>query len=71
MTEKSVSNNLIQHKSFVCSLFNCQAILFDPQIGPYQMLQPRDRVDLVVMAIQGYSTFPRAPALLEPRYQMV
>ena len=28
-------------------------------------------VDLRAMTIKGYSAFPKAPALLEPRYQIV
>ena len=35
------------------------------------MLPPRDRVSLKVMAIKGYSPFPKAPALLEPHHQIV
>ena len=29
------------------------------------------RVDLTVMAMKGYSAFPKAPALLEPHHQIV
>ena len=29
------------------------------------------KVDLRVMAMKGYSTFPKAPALLKPHYQIV
>ena len=35
------------------------------------MLPLRARVDLGAMAIKGYSTFPKAPALLEPHHQIV
>ena len=38
---------------------------------PYQMLPLRARVDLGAMAMKGYSTFPKAPTLLEPHHQMV
>ena len=31
-------HNTIEHQSFVCTLFNGQAILLDPYIGPYQVL---------------------------------
>ena len=50
-----------KYKSFVCTRFKCQTVLFDLQIGPYQMLPLRARVD---MAAKGYSSFPKAPALL-------
>ena len=35
------------------------------------MLPFRDRVDLGVMAMKGYSAFPKAPALLELHHQIV
>ena len=35
------------------------------------MLPVRDRVDLGVMVMKGYSAFPQAPALLEPHHQIV
>ena len=38
--------------------FKCQTVLFDPYIGPYQVLPLR-------------STFPKTPALLEPPHQIV
>ena len=41
-------------------------VLFDPQIGPYQVLPLRARVDLGATAMKGYSAFPKAPALLGP-----
>ena len=41
-------------------------ILFIPLTGPYQVLPFRARVDLGAMAMKGCSTFPNAPALLEP-----
>ena len=45
-------------------------VLFNPQIGPYQVLPRWARVDLKVMAMQGYSAFPKAPTLLEPHHQI-
>ena len=42
-----------------------QTVLFDPG------LSLRARVDLGAMAMKGYSTFPKAPALLEPNHQIV
>ena len=35
-------------------------------IGPYRVLPLLAWVDLEAMAIKGYSSFPKAPALLEP-----
>ena len=35
------------------------------------MLLLRVRLDLVAMAMKGYSAIPKAPALLEPRHQIV
>ena len=35
------------------------------------MLLLQARVDLGVMAMKGYSTFPKASALLEPHHQIV
>ena len=46
-------------------------VLFNPQIGHYQVLPLRARVDLGAMAMKGYSAFPKAPALLEPHHQIV
>ena len=46
-------------------------VLFDPKIGPYQVLPPRVRVNLGAMAMKGYSAFPKAPALLEYQRQIV
>ena len=46
-------------------------VLFNPLIGPYQVLPLRTRVDLEVMAMKGCSAFPKAPASLEPHHQIV
>ena len=48
-----------------------QLVLFNPQIGPYQVLPFRARVDLGAMAMKGCFTFPKAPASLEPHHQVV
>ena len=40
-------------------------------IGPYQVLPLRARVDLGAMAMNGYSAFSKAPALLEPPHYVV
>ena len=42
-------------------------ILFNPN----QVLPLQARVNLGAMAMKGCSTFPKAPALLEPQYQIV
>ena len=46
-------------------------VLFDPQIGPSQVLPLQDSVGLGAMAMKGYSAFPKASALLEPHHQIV
>ena len=33
-SNSSISNNSISYKSFVCTRFKSQTVLFDPQIGP-------------------------------------
>ena len=43
-------------------------VIFNPYIGPYQVLPLRARVDLGAMAMKGYSVFPKALALLEPHH---
>ena len=40
---------------------NMQIVLFNPLIGPYQVLPFRARVDLGAMAKKGCSAFPKAP----------
>ena len=41
-------------------------VLFDPLIGPYQVL--RLQVELDAIAIKGYSTLLKIEALLEPHH---
>ena len=48
-----------------------QLVLFNPQIGSYQVLPFRAWMDLGAMAMKGCSEFPKAPASLEPHYQIV
>ena len=36
-----------------------QLVLFNPEIGPYQVLPRRARMDLGAMVIKGYSAFPK------------
>ena len=38
---------------------------------PYQVIPLQASVDLGVMAMKGYSTFSKAPPLLEPHHQIV
>ena len=40
-------------------------LLFDPQIGPYQVQPLQARVDLGTVAMKRYSAFPKALVLLE------
>ena len=45
-------------------------VLFDPQIGPNQVLPLWTRVNLGAMAMKGFSAFLKVPALLEPHPQI-
>ena len=55
---------------FTLSL-NVKQFYLNPLIRPYQELPFRAKADLGTMLMKGYSTFPIAPALLEPHYQIV
>ena len=55
----SISSNSVEHKSFVFTQSKCQTVLFDPWIGPYQMLLLQTRMDLGAIALQ------------EPNHQIV
>ena len=46
-------------------------ILFNPYIGPYQVLPRWAKVDLGAMTMKGCSAFPEDPALPEPHHQIV
>ena len=59
---------LIQTIQFTISM---QLVLFNPWVGPYQMLPFRARVDLGAMARKGCSAFTKAPASLETHHQIV
>ncbi len=48
-----------------------QLVLFNPEIGLYQVLPFWARVDLGVMVMKGYSAFPKVPASLEPHHQII
>ena len=70
-SNSSISNNPIYCKSLVCTQFTCQTVLFDPLLGPYQLLPLWARVDLGAMARKGCFAFSIARALLEPHHQIV
>ena len=46
--------------SLFCTHLHGQSILFEPHVGPYQVLPLMVRADLTIMAINGYYTFPKA-----------
>ena len=50
---------------------NMLLVLFNPYIGPYQVLPRWARVDLGAMAVKGCSAFPIAQVSLESRHQIV
>ena len=53
--------------------FKCQTVLFDPSIGPYQVLPLQVRVDLVEMEMKGYSLFQKSSSdslILYPGYSL-
>ena len=58
------------HKPLIYIQFKWQTILFDPYIGPYQVPSLRATEALRVTALKEYSTFPKAPALLKPYYEI-
>ena len=57
----SISNNSVLRK---------YAVLFDPLIGLYSVLPLRTWMDKRVMAIKGYSAFPKVPVFLEPHHEI-
>ena len=44
-------------------LGNYSLVLFDPYIGPYQVLPLQARVDLGAMAMKGLSAFPQSSGI--------
>ena len=48
-----------------------QLVLFNPEIGLYQMLPFQVRVDLGAMAMMGCSAFLKTPVSLEHHHQTV
>ena len=73
MVSNYISLTIQLNISLLFTLLNkqTQTVLFDPLIGPYQVLPLWTKIDLEVLAMNGYSIFPKAPALLEPHHQMV
>ena len=69
----SFTHNLMEKQLILNNsvLRNNSLVLFDPYIGPYQVLPLWFMMDLGAMAMKGYSAFPIAPVLLEPHYQIV
>ena len=65
-----ITNNSIKDQSFIYTQFKCQMILFDPEIGPYQELPFRIRVDVEAWVMKEYIAFPRAQGL-EPHHHIV
>ena len=61
-------------QSFILKIqfsISMQLALFNPLIGPYQVLPFQAKKDQGAMAMKGWSTFPKAPASLEPHHQIV
>ena len=61
----------IQFSQTVQFSISIPLVLFSPQIGPYQVLQLRARVDVGAMAMKSGSVFPKPPAFLKPHHQIV
>ena len=61
----------VQTKTMVQFSISMQLVLFNPLIGPYQVLQFRARVDSGVMKMKGCSAFSKALASLEHHHQIV
>ena len=51
------------------TIFYKYIFLFNPLMGPYQVLPLRVRVDQGAMVMKGSSTFPKPPKL-EPHHQI-
>ena len=59
----------MSQRSLVCTQLNGLIALFDPEMGPHQVLPRQVRVDLGVMVMKKYSSLPQTPGL-EPHHQM-
>ena len=49
----------------------CRTVLFNPLIGPYQVLPLWATINLKAITMKGCSAFSKASALLEPHHQIV
>ena len=59
------------HMSFVCTQFKSKTVLFDPYIGPYQVIPLGNRVDLGAKIMKEYSALPTVSTLLKIHQQIV
>ena len=59
LSQLNIKTFLFQTIQFnISTQFKCQTVLFDPFIGPDQVLPLRSREYLGAMAKKGYSAFP-------------
>ena len=64
------SNSSIYNNSILLShLFNYQAVIFNPEKRPYQVLPLRATIELEAIAMKKYSAFLKASGL-KPTHQM-
>ena len=67
-------NHLFAHSLTVSKIVNDLIVLFHSEIRPKQVLPHQVRVDLRVMVMKGYSTFPKAPEMVKyylyPRHSL-
>ena len=54
----------------ISTQLNYQTVLFDPKIGPYQVITLQTRVDIGVMAVKRFSVIPKASTSLKPHIQI-
>ena len=54
---------MLSNRSISKNKFKSQTALFDPEMGPYQVLLLRVRVDFGAMAMQEYCTFPKVSGM--------
>ena len=62
----SNTDNSIEHQTFVCTHVNRQTVLFNRNMGPYQVMLHQVREDQGIMMMKEYFTFPKAPGLKLP-----
>ena len=61
----------IQFSQTIKFCISMQLVLFNPMIGPYQVLPRRARVELGAIAMKRWPAFTKDPASLEPHHQIV